>query len=73
MSFISLCFKRFSLSLLEVFTEFMYLPSFNEPICDELFNELVNQSKLGELKSPQEFSKKEEWFIKNWMTEKPIN
>ena len=47
--------------------------SFNEHISKELLNEWANQCKLGELKSQQEFSKKEEWFIKNWMTEKPVN
>ena len=46
--------------------------SFNEHISKEL-NKWANQCKLGELKSQQEFSKKEEWFIKNWMTEKPVN
>ena len=47
--------------------------SFNEHISKELLNESANQCKLGELKSQQEFSKKEEWFIKNWVTEKPVN
>ena len=47
--------------------------SFNERISKELLNEWANQCKLGELKSQQEFSKKEEWFTKNWMTEKPVN
>ena len=47
--------------------------SFNERISKELFNEWANQRKLGELKSQQEFSKKEEWFTKNWMTEKSVN
>ena len=47
--------------------------SFNERISKELLNEWANQCKLGELKSQQEFSKKEEWFIKNWMIEKPVN
>ena len=28
---------------------------------------------IRELKSQQEFSKKEEWFIKKWMIEKPVN
>ena len=46
--------------------------SFNEHISKELLNERANQCKLGELKSQQEFSKKKEWFIKNWMTEKPV-
>ena len=47
--------------------------SFNEHISKDLLNEWANQCKLGELKSQQVFSKKEEWFIKNWMTEKPVN
>ena len=47
--------------------------SFNEHISKELLNEWTNQCKLGELKSQLEFSKKEEWLIKNWMTEKPVN
>ena len=47
--------------------------SFDEHISKELFQEWANQCKLGELKSQQEFSKKEEWFIKNWLTEKPVN
>ena len=47
--------------------------SFNEHTSKELLNEWANQCKLGELKSQQEFSKKEEWLIKNWMTEKPAN
>ena len=47
--------------------------SFHECISKELLNEWANQCKLGELKSQQEFSKKEEWFTKNWMTEKPVN
>ena len=47
--------------------------SFNEHISEELLKEWVNQCKLGELKSQKEFSEKEEWFIKNWMTEKPVN
>ena len=47
--------------------------SFNKHISKELLNEWANQCKLGELKSQQEFSRKEQWFIKNWMTEKPIN
>ena len=47
--------------------------SFNKHISKELLNEWANQCKLGELKSQQEFSRKEEWFIKNWMTEKPVN
>ena len=28
---------------------------------------------IRELKSQQELSKKEEWFIKKWMIEKPVN
>ena len=47
--------------------------SFNKHISKELLNEWANQCKLGELKSQQGFSRKEEWFIKNWMTEKPVN
>ena len=47
--------------------------SFDEHISKELFQEWANQCKLGELKSQQEFFKKEEWFIKNWLTEKPVN
>ena len=47
--------------------------SFSEHISKELLNEWENQFKLGELQSQQEFSKKEEWFIKNWMTEKPVS
>ena len=39
--------------------------SFNEHISEELLSEWVNQCKLWELKSQQEFSNKEEWFIKN--------
>ena len=39
--------------------------SFNEHISKESLNEWVNQCKLGELKSQQECSKKEDWFIKN--------
>lgn len=31
------------------------------------------QCKLGQLKSQQKFSKKEEQIIKNWMTEKRVN
>ena len=34
--------------------------SFNEQISKELLSEWANQCKLGELKSQQEFSKKEE-------------
>ena len=37
----------------------------NEHISKESLNEWVNQCKLGELKSQQECSKKEDWFIKN--------
>ena len=47
--------------------------SFNKHISKELLNDWANQCKLGELKSQQEFSRKEQWFIKNWMTEKPVN
>ena len=47
--------------------------SFNEHISKELLNEWVNQCKLGKLKSQQEIYKKEKWFIKNWMTQKPVN
>ena len=38
--------------------------SFTKHISKELLNEWANQCKLGELKPQQEFSKKEEWFIK---------
>ena len=47
--------------------------SFNEHISKEFLNEWANQCKLWELKSQQEFSKEEEWFIKTWTTEKPVN
>ena len=47
--------------------------SFNKHISKELLNYWANQYKLGKLKSQQEFSRKEEWFIKNWMAKKTVN
>ena len=61
-------FSHFSQCFIHIFEL-----SFNERISKELLNEWANQCKLGELKSQQEFSRKEEWFTKNWMTEKPVN
>ena len=47
--------------------------SLNGHISEGVFKKRVHQCKLEKLKSQQEFSKKEEWFLKNWMTEKPVN
>ena len=47
--------------------------SFNKHMSKELLTESASQCKLGELKSQQEFSSKEQRFIKNSMTEKPVN
>ena len=47
--------------------------SLNGHISEGVFKKRVHQCKLERLKSQQEFSKKEEWFLKNWMTEKPVN
>ena len=61
----SVCQKTYLKNIFEL--------SFNEHISEELLNEWINQCKLGKLTSQQEFSEKEEWFIKTWMTKKPVN
>ena len=45
--------------------------SFNKNSSEGLLKEWVNQCKLEEV-IKKDFFKKKEWFIKNWMTEKPV-
>ena len=42
--------------------------SFNEEIAIILQEQWTTQCQTGELKSKQEFSKKEQWFNENWMS-----
>ena len=42
--------------------------NFNEKIAIILQEQWTKQCETGELKSIQEFSKKEQWFKENWMS-----
>lgn len=43
--------------------------SFEERISKELLKEKGKQCKLGKLKSRQELTWKEQWFVANWIAE----